>query len=42
LAFCLLLYYWENNPDKKWLTWLLTILFLIMLALPAMGLLFGT
>ena len=41
LAFCLLLYYWENHPDKKWLNWLLTILFVLAVALPILGLLFG-
>ncbi|MBN2501593.1 MAG: hypothetical protein JXB38_12500 [Anaerolineales bacterium] len=39
LAFCLLLYYWENHPEKKWLTWLLTICYVLIAALLIMGLL---
>ena len=34
-----LLCYWVNHSDKKWLTWLLGIAFLIMMAMPVLGLL---
>lgn len=33
-----LTYYWVNNPQKRWLTWLLVVLFFIALVLPALGL----
>jgi hypothetical protein len=33
-----LLCYWVNNPDKKWLSWLLTIVFALMMALSVMAL----
>ncbi len=34
-----LLCYWVNHSEKKWLNWLLGIAFLVMMALPALGLL---
>ena len=34
-----LLCYWVNHPEKKWLNWLLGIVFFIMMALPVLGLL---
>jgi len=34
-----LLYYWVNNPGKKWLTWLLTIVFALLMAVSVLGLL---
>jgi hypothetical protein len=34
-----LLCYWVNHPEKKWLNWLLGILFFIAMALPVLGLL---
>ncbi len=34
-----LLCYWVNHPEKKWLNWLLGILFLIAMAMPVLGLL---
>jgi hypothetical protein len=33
-----LLCYWVNHPERKWLNWLLGILFLVMMALPVLGL----
>ena len=33
-----LLCYWVNHPEKKWLTWLLGILFFMMMALLVLGL----
>jgi hypothetical protein len=41
LIFSGLLYYWVNHPEKKWLTWLLSIVFFIVLLLPALGLIAG-
>ena len=32
-------FYWVNHPGKKWLAWILVILFLIALILPTLGLL---
>jgi hypothetical protein len=32
-----ILYYWINHPEKKWLNWLLGILFIIAMALPLLG-----
>lgn len=34
-----LLCYWVNHAEKKWLNWLLGILFVIAMALPILGLL---
>jgi hypothetical protein len=34
-----LLCYWVNHPEKKWLNWLLGILFFVAMALPVLGLL---
>jgi uncharacterized membrane protein len=34
-----LIYYWVNHPEKRWLNWVLGILFFIALILPALGLL---
>lgn len=32
-----LLYYWVNHPEKKWLNWVLGILFALVLLMSAMG-----
>ena len=34
-----LLCYWVNHPEKKWLNWLLGILFFLMMAMSVLGLL---
>lgn len=34
-----LLCYWVNHPAKKWLSWVLGILFFVVMALPVLGLL---
>ena len=34
-----LLCYWVNHPEKKWLNWLLGVVFFIAMALPILGLL---
>lgn len=39
LLLATLLCYWVNHPQKKWLTWLLGIVFVIVMALPVLGLL---
>lgn len=39
--FSVLLYYWLNHPEKKWLSWLLVVFFFVILILPALGLLFA-
>lgn len=39
LAYSLVLYYWANHPEKRWVTWFLVILFFILMALPILGLL---
>jgi hypothetical protein len=32
-----LVYYWVNHPEKKWMNWVLGILFVIAIALPVLG-----
>ena len=39
LLFSLILTYWVEHPEKRWLTWLLVAAFIIVLLLPTMGLL---
>ena len=34
-----MLFYWVNHPEKKWLNWVLGILFAIAILLPVLGLL---
>jgi hypothetical protein len=34
-------FYWVTHPGKKWLNWVLSIVFFLALLLPTMGLLFG-
>jgi hypothetical protein len=34
-----LLCYWVNHPEKKWLNWVLGIIFFVVMALPVLGLL---
>ena len=41
LFFSLLLTYWVNHPGVKWLTWLLIAVFVVIMVLPALGLLVG-
>jgi len=40
LLFSALLVYWVHHPQQKWLTWVLTIAFILVLFFPALGLLF--
>lgn len=41
LLFSVILYYWVNHPEKRWLSWVLGAAFLVCLALPLLGLLLG-
>jgi hypothetical protein len=34
-----ILFYWVNHPEKRWLNWLMGVIFVVMLLLPALGLL---
>ena len=38
LLLCALLCYWVNHPGKRWLTWLLTAVFALMMALSVLAL----
>ncbi|MEN8172881.1 MAG: hypothetical protein ABFS03_08370, partial [Chloroflexota bacterium] len=38
----LITFYWVRNSDKKWISWVMSILFVILLILPIMGLVFGS
>jgi hypothetical protein len=39
LLLSIILFYWVNHPEKRWLNWLMVVLFALMLLLPAVGLL---
>jgi hypothetical protein len=39
LLLSVILFYWVNHPQKRWLTWLLVAVFVVLLAMPALGLL---
>lgn len=41
LLLALILTYWVDHPEKRWLTWVLLAIFLIFLLLPVLGLLFA-
>jgi hypothetical protein len=41
LFLSLILFYWVNHPQKKWLSWVMGIAFVILMALPILGLLVG-
>lgn len=36
-----LLVFWVNHPEKRWLNWTLGVLFVVLMALPILGLLAG-
>jgi len=36
-----ILHYWVNHPKKKWLNWVLGILFTLMMGMVGLGLLVG-
>jgi hypothetical protein len=39
LLLSVVLFYWVNHPEKRWLNWLMGVVFAVMLVLPLMGLL---
>ena len=39
LLLAAILFYWVNHPEKNWLSWLLGSLFVVVMLLPALGLL---
>jgi hypothetical protein len=41
LLLSVVLFYWVNNREKKWLNWVMGIAFVLVLLLPALGLLMG-
>jgi hypothetical protein len=41
LLFSIVIFYWVNHPEKRWVSWLLAVLFFVILILPAIGLLAG-
>lgn len=38
LLFSVILFYWVNHPEKRWLNWTLGIVFSILMILPVLGL----
>ena len=36
-----ILYYWINHPEKKWLTWILGIIYVLVIVFSIMGVIFG-
>ena len=41
LILSVVLFYWVNHPEKKWLSWVLGIAFFLVMLLPTLGLLVG-
>ena len=41
LFLSLILFYWVNHPQKKWLNWVMGIAFVILMSFPIIGLLVG-
>lgn len=41
LFLSMILFYWVNHPQKKWLSWVMGIAFLILMSFPIIGLLAG-
>jgi hypothetical protein len=41
LLFSVLLFYWVNHPEKRWLNWLLDVLFVLVVAMSVMGYFFA-
>lgn len=39
--FSAILYFWVNHPEKKWLNWVLGVLFFVLMSFPLLGLLAG-
>jgi hypothetical protein len=38
-VYSLVLFFWINHPEKRWLTWMLVIMFFILMTFPILGLL---
>jgi hypothetical protein len=38
-VYSLMMFYWINHAEKRWLTWVMVILFFILMAFPILGLL---
>jgi len=41
LLLSVVLFYWVNHPEKKWLSWVMGIAFFLVMLLPTLGLLVG-
>jgi hypothetical protein len=41
LILSVVLFYWVNHPEKKWLSWVMGIAFFLVMLLPTLGLLVG-
>ena len=41
LFLSLILFYWVNHPEKRWLNWVMGIAFAVVIALPLLGLMAG-
>jgi hypothetical protein len=41
LFMSLILFYWVNRPQDKWVNWVMGIAFVVLLSFPVVGLLFG-
>jgi hypothetical protein len=41
LSMSVVLFYWVRHPEKRWLSWLLWVIFALVLLLPTLGLLIG-
>jgi hypothetical protein len=41
LTLSVVLFYWVNHPEKKWLSWVMGIAFFLVMLLPTLGLLVG-
>lgn len=41
LLLAVILFYWVRHPEKRWLNWVLGIVFVLMLLFPVLGLLVG-
>jgi hypothetical protein len=39
LLLSVILFYWVNHPEKRWLTWLMVAVFVVLLIFPVLGLL---
>jgi hypothetical protein len=42
LFLSLIVYYWVNNPQKRWLNWVMGVAFVILMSFPIIGLLVGS